>query len=380
MLAKTPPMGWNSWNTFGERISDALIRETADKMVEEGLLEAGYEYLVIDDCWSLKQRDGQGRLAPDPEKFPYGMKALADYVHGKGLKFGMYSCDGTMTCAGYPASLEHEFIDAQTFADWGVDFLKYDNCFKPTALEGKLLYRRMAMALRATGRDILFSACNWGTDQVETWIRSTGAHMWRSTGDIQDNWASIKGIVTSQDGCEPYSGPGCYNDIDMLVVGMYGKGNVGLGGCNDVQYRSHFSLWCMMNSPLMIGCDVRSMSDAAKAILTNREMIAINQDPEGRQSYMIPLGHGDEAGAALSRVYVKPLHDGSYAIGFFNLSDQAVSQSLQIWDMGLPTAAGYGLKLYDLWAHEEAGVACEHITHTLDAYDCRVYRASLVRL
>ena len=216
---------------------------------------------------------------------------------------------------------------------------------------------------------------------METWIRSTGAHMWRSTGDIQDNWASIKSIVTSQDGREPYSGPGCYNDIDMLVVGMYGKGNVGLGGCSDVQYKSHFSLWCMMNSPLMIGCDVRSMSDATREILMNREMIAVNQDPEGRQSYMIPLGGvGDDGKYADSPVYVKPLADGGYAIGFFNLSGEAQRQSLALWDLGLPTAAGYGLKLYDLWAHKEAGIAREHITHTLDAYDCRVYRASLVRL
>lgn len=376
LLAKTPPMGWNSWNTFGPDISDELIRGTADKMVEEGLLAAGYEYLVIDDCWALHERDSEGRLVADPAKFPYGMKALADYVHSKGLKFGMYSCDGTMTCAGYPSSYEHEFVDAQTFADWGVDFLKYDNCYKPSSIEGKLLYRRMAMALRATGRDILFSACNWGTENVETWIRSTGAQMWRSTGDINDSWASIKSLVFSQDDHEPYSGPGCFNDIDMLVVGMYGKGNVALGGCNDTQYKSHFALWCMMNSPLMIGCDVRNMNEITKKILTAPELIAINQDPEGRQPYhLMPTAWGGEE----QRAYVKPLYGGDYAIGMFNLSDRKVRQSLPLWDIGLPASSGYGLKLRDCWERKDCGTVFEHITLELDPYDCRVFRATPVR-
>ncbi|MEA4889750.1 MAG: glycoside hydrolase family 27 protein [Clostridiaceae bacterium] len=375
MLAKTPPMGWNSWNTFGNNISDSLIRETADKMVSEGLLAAGYEYLVIDDCWAMRERNGAGLLTPDPVKFPFGMKAVADYVHSKGLKFGMYSCDGTMTCAGYPSSLEHEFVDAQTFAGWGVDFLKYDNCFKPAGIHGKLLYRRMAMALRSTGRDILFSACNWGVDDVETWIRSTGAHMWRSTGDIQDNWASIKRLAMSQDDREPYSGPGCFNDIDMLVVGMYGQGNVALGGCSDTQYQTHFALWCMMNSPLMIGCDIRHMNDATRTILTNKEMIAINQDPEGRQPYTILLDGSHE-----SRAYVKPLSNGEYAIGLFNLSDDPRHLSVQLWDLGLPSAAGYGFKLYDVGAHADAGMIREHLTLDLPAYACRVYRARLTGL
>ncbi len=375
LLAKTPPMGWNSWNTFGPNISDALIRETADTMVNEGLLDVGYEYLVIDDCWSLKERNAEGHLVPDPVKFPFGMKALADYVHEKGLKFGMYSCDGTKTCAGYPASLEHEFTDAQTFAAWGVDFLKYDNCYKPTSLEGKLLYRRMAMALRATGRDILFSACNWGTENVETWIRSTGAHMWRSTGDINDSWASIKNLVLSQDDHEPFSGPGCFNDIDMLVVGMYGKGNVGFGGCNDTQYKTHFALWCMMNSPLMIGCDIRVMNEITKKILTNPELIAINQDPEGRQPYRVRPSMASDTEI---RVFVKPLLGGDYAIGFFNLSDQKVSPALELWDIGLPASSGCGLMLHDTWTHEDIGVFYESIQPVLDPYDCAVYRATLV--
>ncbi len=188
MVKLTPPMGWNSWNTFGENINEKLIMETADAMAASGLVEKGYEYLVIDDCWSLKERDGEGRLVADPEKFPNGMKAVADYVHGKGLKFGMYSCAGTLTCAGYPGSFEHEFVDAETFARWGVDFLKYDYCYHSPIIHGKYLYRRMGLALENCGRDILFSACSWGADETHEWIKETGASMWRSTGDIFDTW------------------------------------------------------------------------------------------------------------------------------------------------------------------------------------------------
>ncbi|MBQ1954595.1 MAG: glycoside hydrolase family 27 protein, partial [Clostridia bacterium] len=226
MLAKTPPMGFNTWNTFGSEINDSVIRETADAMVEKGLLAAGYEYLVIDDCWSKRERDPQtNKIVPDPIKFPNGMKDLSDYVHAKGLKFGMYSCDGTRTCAGYPGSFDHEYLDAKTFAEYGCDFLKYDNCFKPENADGQLLYRRMGMALRTSGREILFSACNWGVDNVHNWIRSTGAHMYRSTGDINDSFVSFRDIALSQIDNYVYSAPGCFNDIDMLTCGMYGKGN-----------------------------------------------------------------------------------------------------------------------------------------------------------
>ena len=240
MVKLTPPMGWNSWNTFGADINEQLIFDTADIMVEKGLLAKGYEYLVIDDCWSLRERDSNERLVADPEKFPHGMKAVADYVHSKGLKFGMYSCAGNLTCAAYPGSFEHEFIDAQTFAEWGVDFLKYDYCYHSPIIPGKYLYSRMGLALENCGRDILFSACSWGADETHEWIKSTGASMWRSTGDIFDTWDSIKDLVKQQERLHPYNGVGCFNDMDMLVVGMYGKGNVGLKGCNDTQYKTHF--------------------------------------------------------------------------------------------------------------------------------------------
>ena len=241
MIKLTPPMGWNSWNTFGENINEKMIFETADVMAESGLRDKGYEYLVIDDCWSLRERDENGRLVPDPEKFPHGMKAVADYVHSKGLKFGMYSCAGNMTCAGYPGSYEHEFVDAETFASWDVDFLKYDYCYHSPILHGKYLYRRMGLALENCGRDILFSACSWGADETHEWIKETGASMWRSTGDIFDTWDSVKDLVAQQEKLHPYNGVGCFNDMDMLIVGMHGKGNVGLAGCSDVQYQTHYA-------------------------------------------------------------------------------------------------------------------------------------------
>lgn len=378
-LAMTPPMGWNSWNTFTWNINEALIKETADAMVESGLKDAGYEYVVIDDCWSLRQRDKNGCLVPDPEKFPNGMKAVADYVHSKGLKFGMYSCDGTHTCAGYPGSFEHEFQDAETFAAWGVDYLKYDNCYKPRHIDGEILYKRMSLALRNCGRDIVFSACNWGSDEVWSWIQGSGAQLFRSTGDIQDSWESIKNLFLSQLEKTPYSGPYCHNDIDMLVVGMYGGSNnefIGskLGGCTDVEYRTHFSLWAMMNSPLMIGCDIRKMSDYTKATLTNPDIIAINQDIECRGPYVVP-GHDPATLMAL----VKPMSDGSLAIALVNLGDKKAEMSLQFWDMGIPAAAGMGLEMYNCWERRSEGLFTERYAAQIEPHDCMVFRAKLVK-
>ncbi len=376
-LGLTPPLGWNSWNTFTWNVSEQLIQETADTMVSSGLKDAGYEYVVIDDCWSLRQRDENGFLVPDPEKFPHGMKAVADYVHAKGLKFGMYSCCGTHTCAGYPGSFEHEFQDAATFAAWGVDYLKYDNCYKPKHIDCETLYKRMSLALRNCGRDILFSACNWGTEDVHSWIQGSGAHLFRSTGDIQDNWESIKNLAQSQMQKMAFSGPFCHNDIDMLVVGMHGGSNnewIGsLGGCTDEEYRTHFALWCMMNSPLMIGCDIRSMSDETKATLTNPDLLAINQDVECRGPYRIN-GNNDE-----QFILVKPLSTGELAIGLFNLSDRRNEISLQFWDMGIPAAAGVGLELYNCWTHETEGRFTERYAARVEPHACMVFKAKLVQ-
>ncbi|WP_317969919.1 glycoside hydrolase family 27 protein [Paenibacillus sp. CCS19] len=382
-LGLTPPMGWNSWNTFTWDINEQLIRDVADLFVSEGYKDAGYEYIVIDDCWSLKQRDMEGNWVVDPVKFPSGMKALADYIHSKGLKFGMYSCVGTNTCAGYPGSFEHEFQDAKKLAEWGVDFLKFDYCFKPRQMSGELLYKRMSLALKNSGRDILFSACNWGEDNVYQWIRESGAHMYRSTGDIQDKWDSIKSLAQSQldKGC--YTGSFCHNDMDMLVVGMYGGSNDGFigkgnGGCTDTQYKTHFSLWAMMGSPLMIGCDVRSANEATKDILLNRDIIAINQDAEGRGAYRIKPEpnwfHGNDV-----FMLVKVLSDGDLAFGFFNLSDHQREVPLLFWDVGIPNAAGMSLSLYDCWEHKELGVFQERFAPHVRAHDCVIVRAKLVK-
>lgn len=381
-LGQTPPMGWNSWNTFTSAINEELIKQAADAMVESGLKDCGYEYIVIDDCWSLRQRDENGRLVADPEKFPNGMKAVADYVHSKGLKFGMYSCAGTHTCAGFPSSFEHEFEDAATFAEWGVDFLKYDYCFKPDGIPGHLLYKRMAMALRNCGRDILFSACSWGADNTHDWIRETGAQMFRSTGDIQDTWKSIVNLATSQFGKQSQQGVYCWNDIDMLVVGMHGGSNngfIGDGGmgCTDIEYKSHFSMWAIMNSPLMIGCDIRNMTDETLKILSNKDVIAINQDPEGRAAYV--LDSSGWAGIGV-KIIIKALENGDYAIGLFNLADHRAQGTFAFWDMGLPTSSGYGLEMYDCWEHKNEGVFTERYTVDIDAHDCKVLRAKVVKV
>ena len=322
---------------------------------------------------------------------------MADYVHSKGLKFGMYSCAGTHTCGGHPGSFEHEFDDADTFAEWGVDYLKYDYCYKPDHIPGEVLYKRMSMALRNCGRDIMFSACNWGNDNVYKWIRESGAHLFRSTGDIQDNWESIKRLALSQIGSECYGGNFCHNDIDMLVVGMHGGSNnewinsteqgvnviadsgetmPKLGGCTDEEYRTHFSLWAIMNSPLMIGCDIRRMTPATKEILTNKDVIAINQDIECRGPYCIKQWNNPDNVFSL----VKPLANGDYAIGMFNFGDRAGEMSLQFWDIGLPAASGRGLSVYDCWKHEELGTFTERFVTTVEPHGCAVLRAKVVKV
>lgn len=375
MMQQTPPMGWNSWNTFGEEINEELVLTVADAMVSEGYLEKGYNYLVIDDCWSLHERDSEGRLQADPAKFPHGMKYLADYIHKKGLKFGMYSCSGTQTCAGYPSSFDHEYIDAQTFASWEVDFLKYDYCYRPQTVPGRILFHRMGNALQNCGREILFSACSWGADETAKWIKETGASMWRSTGDIMDNWESIKKLTYQQLDILPYAGAGCFNDMDMLVVGMHGKGNVGLGGCSSLQYRTHFSIWALMGSPLMIGSDIRSMTEEDRETLQNEELIAINQDPACRQIARVS-GFGGREQEQL--ILFRPLCDGDLAIGMFNLSDQERYLSFVIDEMGIPVSSGKTLLLHEVWSKKDALVKNETWGERIEAFGCRVFRAKLV--
>ena len=375
---KTPPMGWNSWNTFYDQINEELIFSTADAMVENGLLDAGYEYLIIDDCWSSMERDENGLLVPDPEKFPHGMKAVADYVHNKGLKLGIYSCCGVHTCAKRPGSFEHEFSDAKQFAEWGIDYLKYDNCFRPSTLSGEILYRRMSMALRSSGRDILFAACQWGKDDVHRWIRSTGAHTFRSTVDIQDSWRSVETIALSQLDHMHENAQGCFNDMDILIVGMNGGGfnpETSIGGCNDTEYQTHFALWAMMNSPLIIGCDVRNMTDKAKEILTNPDVIAINQDADVRSCYKL-----DTYGSPDAFVLIKPLANGDYAVGFFNFSEGPAHVELHFWDMGLPFKDGFAFDMYDCISRGSLGIQKEYCSATVASHGCRLFRCRLKEL
>ena len=379
MLAKTPPMGWNSWNTFGENINEALIRETADAMVSTGLLEAGYEYLVIDDCWSLRERDENGSLVADPKKFPNGMKAVADYVHSKGLKFGMYSCCGVKTCAGYPGSWGHEFDDAKYFAEVGIDFLKYDNCYHPS-MPSHLSYNRMAMALKAQKRDILFSACNWGNAHVETWARSCGVDMYRSTGDIFDSFASVRNLSESQKDKIAYSSAGCFNDIDMLIVGMRGKGNVGgeqgYEGCTDGQYRYHFALWCMMMSPLMIGCDIRNMDEETAKLLKNKGLIAISQDPDTRP----PLFIRENTGNKEATLAFRHLSDNRFAFGFFNPYETDKTFMIPYYEIGLDPLCGYGFDVTDAVTGEHLGVKKEYLEAHIPAGDCKIFTGTIVKV
>ncbi len=373
MLAQTPPMGWNSWNTFGENINEQVIRDTADAMVEKGLRDAGYEYVVIDDCWAMRKRGADGRLVPDPEKFPSGMKALADYVHSKGLKFGIYSCAGILTCAEYPGSFNHEFLDAETFAEWGVDYLKYDFCFKPAKANGPLLYQRMGLALRQCGREILFSACNWGKDNVETWIRSAGAHIYRSTSDIGDNFQSMKDIAVSQYDKLAYSLPGCFNDIDMLICGMHGKGNVALGGCTEAEYRTHFALWCLFNSPLMIGCDLSKIDDECLALLKNKDLIAINQDPEARPPMRL-IDYSDRT------VFFRHLSNNEYILAFFNLTEGEITYHQSLFDIGLTSDAGYGFSGHELFTGAVVDKERESIIVNVPIHDCRIFKLKLEKV
>jgi len=363
-------MGWNSWNTFGHEINAQVVMETADAFVSTGLADVGYEYLVIDDLWEADERI-DGRLTWDVEKFPDGIPALADYVHNKGLKFGIYSCAGSHTCAGKPASYGYEEIDAQTFAEWGVDFLKYDFCYAPPGVDGPMLYRRMGQALRATGRPILFSVCEWGRHKPWEWAASTGGHMWRTAGDIHDAWESVLEIgFERQAGLEAYAGPGRWNDPDMLVVGMYGQGNVARGGCTDAEYRSHFSLWCLLAAPLMIGCDVRSMNQITRDILLNREAIAVNQDPLGRQGVHVGTTfHGRQA----ADVWAKPLADGSIAVGLFNLGEREQRRVMVAWEsIGLHDRRPCLVR--DLWAGKDLGLYRGDFSTLVGTHDVALIR------
>jgi alpha-galactosidase len=339
-LALTPPMGWNSWNKFACNVDERIVRGVADAIVTSGMKDAGYRYVVVDDCWH-GPRDSDGFITADRERFPSGIKALADYAHSKGLKFGIYSDAGRQTCGSRPGSQGHEYQDAITYARWGVDYLKYDWCNTGTR-NAEEAYKLMADALRASGRDIVLSICEWGTNKPWLWAQNVG-NLWRTTGDITDKWFGkfdyswgVASIVDMNEPLWPYAGPGHWNDPDMLEIGN--------GGLTDAEYRSHFSLWAMMAAPLMAGNDVANMDDATRAILLNREVIAVDQDPLGVQGRRV-WKQGDR------EVWVKPLSGGRRALLLFNRGETPAEIEAQWEQLGYP--ARMKARIRDLWAHRD---------------------------
>lgn len=373
-----PPMGFNTWNTFSSKISDELIRQTADRIIELGLDKVGYEYVVIDDCWAEKSRDENDHLVPSKTKFPNGIKAVADYVHSKGLKLGIYSCVGNRTCGDYPGSYEHDFIDAADFAEWGIDYFKHDFCFKPEHDRADLLYKRMGLALANSGRDIVYSACNWGKDDAKMWMRETGAHLWRTGGDIADVWKSIDGIFQKNRDNIPYNSPTCYNDMDMLIVGMNGVGAQSLGGCNLDEYKTHFAIWCMFSSPLMIGCDIRTIDDESLAILKNKDIIDICCDEGCFQPYLTSaIGRS----GCKAEVWARHLANGDLAILMINMSEQATRGFVSFSSMALNASCKCALDMTELYTGQKFDcVKGEFSSDTIPPHGCRIYRAKLHKL
>jgi len=364
-LAATPPMGWNSWNKFAcDGINETVIRETADAMVASGMQAAGYQYVVIDDCWQVG-RDSAGNIIADPVKFPHGIKALADYVHSKGLKFGIYTCCGTKTCAGRPASRGYEFQDARQYAAWGVDYLKEDWCNTSTQ-DAKESYTLMRDALYKAGRPIIFSLCEWGTHKPWHWAADVG-HLWRTSGDIGNNWdfmeagdgsaygGSVIGNLDLQSGLEKYAGPGHWNDPDMLEVGN--------GGLTPEEERSHFTLWCMLAAPLMAGNDIRNMSATTRAILTNHDVIAIDQDVLGRQGYRESMKDNLE-------VFVKPLSGGDTAVCLFNRGDQPKKLDFSWAEFKI----GAGASIHNVWKGAAEGTTSSPYRGTIGKHEVILLR------
>jgi len=358
-VASTPPMGWNSWNHFAGRVTDADVRGAADMLVATGMRDAGYTYVNVDDTWEGK-RDGQGVLHTN-ERFP-DMKALGDYIHSKGLKFGIYSSPGAKTCGGFEGSLGHEAQDAKMYADWGVDYLKYDLCSfqddmrkakaehpnEPDAAKNLMIaaYRKMGDALKATGRPILYSLCQYGVDQPWKWGPEVGAQMWRTTDDIDDSYGRMITIGFSQAGLSKYAGPGHWNDPDMLEIGN--------GKMNEEEYRTHMSLWVLLAAPLIAGNDLSKMTEADKSLLMNKDAIAIDQDALGKQGdRLYQSGDFD--------VWTKPLSDGRIAVGLFNRSWDNRDVSVDLAEIGF----GNGARLRDVWKQRDLGHHAGVFTETI---------------
>lgn len=335
-IALTPPMGWNSWNHFACRVTAADVRGAADAIASNGMKDAGYIYVNIDDCWQGK-RDSNGMIQPNA-KFP-DMKGLVDYIHSKGLKAGIYSSPGPKTCGGYAGSYQHETQDARQYAAWGFDYLKYDWCsaarvYQPSEMQA--VYKKMHDALVATGRPIVFSLCQYGLYRVWTWGAFVGGNLWRTTDDISDHYDSMSVIGFQQNGLDKFAGPGHWNDPDMLEVGN--------GHMNHDEYLTHMSLWCLLAAPLLAGNDLSKMTPDTLAILTNKEVIAIDQDAKGVEGHRVA-----EEGPL--EVWAKPLADGSTAVGLFNRGESENPVTVKFSDLGISGSAS----VRDLWAHKDLG-------------------------
>ena len=346
--APTPPMGWMTWNFFGTDINEGIIHEIADAMVNSGMVKVGYNYLMIDDGWQ-GGRDNKNNIVPDLEKFPSGIKALADYVHSKGIKLGIYSDAAQLTCAGYTASFGFEEQDAKTFASWGIDYLKYDYCHAPSdSNTAKIRYKKMAEALKNSGRPIVFSICEWGERQPWLWAANAGGQLWRTTKDIRDSWKSLTYNLDINSNLEMYAGPGNWNDPDMLIVGLRGNkgpaGELGGTGCNDTEYQSNMSLWSIMASPLIATNDIRNMNSQTKKILLNSEVIAIDQDQMGIQGEK-------KISDSVWNIFVKPLSNGDYAIAILNRSSKPQTAAINFSHLGLEGT----YEIRDVWQHEIIG-------------------------
>jgi alpha-galactosidase len=362
-VAPTPPMGFNTWNYFHCDVSENLIKEMADAMVSSGMKEAGYQYIVIDDCWQV-DRDENGVIVADPERFPSGIKALADYIHAKGLKFGIYSDAGKKTCQKRPGSYEYEAIDARTYEKWGVDYLKYDWCANGLFRTSKEVYPRMAAELAALDRPIVFSMCNWGRQKPWKWAGEY-AHLWRTSGDIVPKFdggtffffKSVMEIVDLQQGMEKYAGPDGWNDPDMLQVGN--------GDLTYDENVAHFTLWCMMAAPLMAGNDLRNMPDDVKSILTNKLAIAVNQDPLGKQGYRF-LDEGKY------EIYVRELAGGEWAVCLLNRGRETITRSVDLSNL---LDLEQRLRVVDIWGDGEIiGFSNDEMTFELPEHSVKFLR------
>ena len=346
-------MGWNSWNHFHCSINQTVIQETADAFISSGLNKFGYVYVNLDDCWA-KSRDSKGVIQPDPQTFP-DIQGMIDHVHSKGLKFGLYSDAGNKTCLGRPGSLGYEDIDADTYAMWKVDYLKYDDCYNE-GIGPEVRYKKMRDALNATGRPIFYSMCDGDYDMPAEWATNVG-NSWRTTPDIADNWDTMIARADSNNKWYKYAAPGGWNDPDMLEVGN--------GGMNTTEYETHFSLWCLIKAPLLIGCDVRNMSNDTFRILTNPEVIAINQDPLGIQGNKVKSDGTRD-------VWASPLSDGSFAVLLLNRGNTTTNITANWNDFGLDLSQEASVR--DLWAHKDLGTVKGNVTTSVVKHGVAMFR------